>query len=112
MNGIRVSRICARNTSRLAFDGSGYVTRGAYVQNGKKCYNYSICVFPNGKIYHCDLNASYNIGSRYFIREFLKSDVVIQRLLNDAKEHRYGTGTTRTLSDLIRLNADLRSLSA
>ena len=70
-------------------------------------YNYSICTFPNGKQYHCDLNASYNIGARYFIRELLKSDSVMKRLPSQTKDSDYGTGTTRTLSTLIRLNADL-----
>ena len=106
---IRISRICAWNTSKLAFDGSGKVERGTYVQNGVEKYNYSICTFPNGKQYHCDLNASYNIGARYFIRELLKSDSVMRRLPSQTKDSDYGTGTTRTLSTLIRLNADLCS---
>lgn len=105
--GMRISRICAWNTSKLAFDGSGKVERGVYVQNGVEKYNYSICTFPNGKQYHCDLNASYNIGARYFIRELLKSDSVMRRLPSQTKDSDYGTGTTRTLSTLIRLNADL-----
>lgn len=105
--GMRISRICAWNTSRLAFDGSGKVERGTYIQNGVEKYNYSICTFPNGKQYHCDLNASYNIGARYFIRELLKSDSVMRRLPSQTKDSDYGTGTTRTLSTLIRLNADL-----
>lgn len=105
--GMRISRICAWNTSKLAFDGSGKVERGTYVQNGVEKYNYSICTFSNGKQYHCDLNASYNIGARYFIRELLKSDSVMRRLPSQTKDSDYGTGTTRTLSTLIRLNADL-----
>ena len=105
--GIRISHICAWNTSKLAFDGSGKVERGTYIQNGVEKYNYSICTFPSGKQYHCDLNASYNIGARYFIRELLKSDSVMRRLPSQTKESDYGTGTTRTLSTLIRLNADL-----
>ena len=105
--GMRISRICAWNTSKLAFDGSGKVERGTYIQNGVEKYNYSICTFPNGKQYHCDLNASYNIGARYFIRELLKSDSVMRRLPSQTKDSDYGTGTTRTLSTLIRLNADL-----
>ena len=109
-NNIRISRICAWGTSRLAFDGSGRVKRGEFEQNGKTIYNYSICVFPNGKTYNCDLNASYNIGARYFVRELLKSELVTARLPQDAKDHPYGTGTTRTLSMLIKLNADLNSL--
>ena len=105
--GIRISHICAWNTSKLAFDGSGKAERGTYVQNGVEKYNYSICTFTNGKQYHCDLNASYNIGARYFIRELLKSDSVMRRLPSQTKDSDYGTGTTRTLSTLIRLNADL-----
>ena len=105
--GIRISRICAWNTSRLAFDGSGKVERGTYIQNEQTKYNYSICTFQNGKQYHCDLNASYNIGARYFVRELLKSNLVTSRLPIETKDFQYGTGSTRTLSTLIKLNADL-----
>lgn len=62
--GIRVSHVCAWNTSKLAFDGSGRVERDKS--------NYSLCTFTTGKRYNCDLSASYNIGSRYFIRELIK----------------------------------------
>ncbi len=109
--GIRISRICAWNTSKLAYDGSGKVERGSYIQNGETKYNYSICTFQNGKQYHCDLNASYNIGARYFIRELIKSDSVMRRLPSQTKDSDYGTGSTRTLSTLIRLNADLNGIS-
>lgn len=68
-NGIRVSRICAWGTSRLAYDGSGEVIRGK--DGGFDTYE--LCKFSNGKIYNCDLSASYNIGARYFIRELEKS---------------------------------------
>lgn len=104
---MRISRICAWNTSKLAYDGSGKVERGTYIQNDVKKYNYSICTFQNGKQYHCDLNASYNIGARYFIRELLKSKSVTRRLPIEANELQYGTGSTRTLSTLIKLNAEL-----
>ena len=110
--GMRISRICAWNTSKLAYDGSGKVKRGKYLQNGVEKYNYSICTFQNGKQYNCDLNATYNIGARYFIRELLKSDSVMRRLPNQTKDFDYGTGTTRTLSTLIRLNADLCDVDA
>lgn len=110
--GIRISRICAWNTSKLAYDGSGKVERGIYIQNGIEKYNYSICTFQNGKQYHCDLNATYNIGARYFIRELLKSDSVMRRLPSQTKDSDYGTGSTRTLSTLIRLNADLCGVAA
>lgn len=67
-NGIRVSRICACGTSKLAYDGSGKVLRGKDAELG----TYELCKFSNGKIYNCDLSASYNIGARYFIREVQK----------------------------------------
>ena len=73
---MRVSRICAWGTSKLAFDGSGYVLRG----RNADLPTYELCKFSNGKIYNCDLSASYNIGARYFIREILKSSTV--RLLH------------------------------
>ena len=68
---MHISHICAWNTSRLAFDGSGRVKRGK--ESEKANGNYSLCEFSTGKVYNCDLNASYNIGARYFIREILKS---------------------------------------
>ena len=68
-NNIRISRICAWNTSKLAYDGSGEVLRGK--EGGLS--NNKLCKFSNGKIYNCDLSASYNIGARYFIREMEKT---------------------------------------
>lgn len=67
-NGMRISRVCAWETSRLAFAGSGRIQRG--VDAGLA--SYSVCRFQTGKIYNCDLNASYNIGARYFLREYKK----------------------------------------
>ena len=63
-DGMRISRVCAWGTSKLAFDGSGKVTRDKH--------NHSICTFTNGKQYNCDLSASYNIGARFFLREWKK----------------------------------------
>ena len=34
--------------------------------------NRALAVFRSGKQYNADLNASYNIGARYFIREITK----------------------------------------
>ena len=107
LRGIRISTVCAWGTSRLAFDGSGIVERGKYMQNGKEQYNYSICVFPTGKQYHCDLNASYNIGARFWIREILKSLPETVRLEVEAKVPQLTKRTTCVLSDLISLNAEL-----
>ena len=98
--GIRVTHVCAWNTSRLAYDGSGEVERG--VNN-----NYSICRFSTGKIYNCDLNASYNIGARYFIREILKTLPETVRLGIPAKVPECTRRSTCTLSTLRNLNAVL-----
>lgn len=72
-NGIRFSRVNARNTSKLAYDGSGLVNRHK---------NQSVCTFKTGKIYNCDLSASYNIGARYFLRELELDIPVSQRTLS------------------------------
>lgn len=101
--GIRFSRICARNTSRLAFDGSGKVLRGSEADLD----SYSLCMFQTGKIYNCDLNASYNIGARYFIRELLKPFSEKEKLPVLAKVPECGKRSTCTLASLIRLYAVL-----
>ena len=67
--GMRISRVCAWNTSGLAFDGSGTVIRG----KSAGFATYSLCRFPNGKVYNCDLSAALNIGARYFLREYAKT---------------------------------------
>ncbi|MBO6257907.1 MAG: transposase [Succinivibrio sp.] len=97
--GMRIRRICAWNTSALAFDGSGKVKRDED--------NYSMCTFATGKRYHCDLSASYNIGARYFIREILKSLPAKARLGIEAKVPQCTKRTTCTLSTLFSLNAEL-----
>lgn len=108
--GIRISRVCAWGTSRLAFDGSGRVSRGEYTaSDGTVRYNYSICTFTTGKQYHCDLNASYNIGARYFVREISKSMPATAWQELSAKVPRALKRSTCTLSTLINLNAVLAS---
>ncbi len=97
----RVSRVCAWNTSRLAFDGSGAVTRDEK--------NHSLCTFQNGKRYHCDLSASYNIGARYFVREIFKSLLATTRQRIAAKVPECAHRSTCTLSSLFRLHAELGS---
>ena len=98
--GIRIARICAYNTSKLAFDGSGQVTRDSN--------NYSICKFSNGKIYNCDLSASYNIGARYLIKEIQKtiSEKKWLRLL--AKVPTASKRSTCTLSSLLQIRSILK----
>lgn len=105
---MRISHICAWGTSKLAFDGSGYVQRGR--DGGFNTYE--LCRFPNNKVYNCDLSASYNIGARYFIREILKSLDVNSRLDIEAKVPQCSKRSTCTFSTLISLNAELMSLAA
>jgi len=77
-----------------AFDGSGKLER-----NSKK----DIAKFSNGKLYHCDLSASYNIGSRYFTRAILKPLSEKIRLQYEAKVPNIANRTSHTLSTLISL---------
>ena len=39
--------------------------RGRSVSKGTP---YDVCVFTTGKMYNCDLSASYNIGARYLMQ--------------------------------------------
>lgn len=102
---MRISRINAWGTSRLAFDGSGRILRGS--ESSKTNGNYSLCEFQTGKVYNCDLNASYNIGSRYFVREILKSLPVTEGQRIRAKVPGCAKRSTCTLSTLISLDAEL-----
>ena len=102
--GMRVSRICAWNTSRLAYDGSGAVTRDRE--------NHSLCTFQTGKRYNCDLSASYNIGARYFIRELLKPLPVTERSLLEAKVPPVKRRTSCVYADLRELHLQMEILKA
>lgn len=106
--GMRVSHICAWGTSKYAYDGSGRVLRG----KAGGFNTYELCKFQNGKIYNCDLSASYNIGARYFIREILKSLDESSRLAIEAKVPQSAKRSTCTFSTLISFNAELRALVA
>lgn len=105
-NGIRMSTINAWGTSRLAFDGSGRVLRG---RDSEKCKSYSECEFQNGKLYNCDLNAAYNIGSRYFVREILKTLPVKVRQHAEVNILGCAKRSTCTLATLISLNGVLQT---
>ncbi|MFZ4800229.1 MAG: RNA-guided endonuclease TnpB family protein, partial [Bacteroidia bacterium] len=59
-NGMRYSKVNPCNTSKLAFDGTGVAARPG---KGK------LLTFTTGKVYSADLNAAYNIGARWFVRE-------------------------------------------
>ena len=101
---MRISRICAWNTSRLAYDGSGAVTRD--------WENHSLCTFQTGKRYNCDLSASYNIGARYFIRELLKPLPVTERSLLEAKVPPVKRRTSCVYADLRKLHSEMELLKA
>ena len=107
--GLRVSRVSAKNTSRLAYDGSGMVSRGEIdptkLYKNKPSKNYSICKFTTGKVYNADLSASYNIGARYFIREIIKPLSEKTRLQLEAKVPLLAARNQHTLSTLISLKA-------
>ena len=101
---MRIFRICAWNTSRLAYDGSGAVTRD--------WEDYSLCTFQTGKRYNCDLSASYNIGARYFIRELLKPLPVTERSLLEAKVPSVKRRTSCVYADLKELHLQMEILKA
>jgi len=103
--GMHVSTVCAWGTSRLAYDGSGWVKRGK--ESDKTNGSYSVCEFQSGKVYNCDLNASYNIGARYFIREILKSLPAKEERSVLAKVPDCTRRSTCTLSSLISLDSVL-----
>lgn len=102
--GIRISRVCARNTSRYAYDGSGPVLRDPG--------NHRLCVFQTGKQYNCDLSAAYNIGARYFIREHLKTLPETERSLLEAKVPAVKRRTSCVYADLRTLSKELGNLTA
>ena len=107
--GLRIARVNARYTSRLAFDGSGWSKRGREIAPE---IPYALMEFPNGKTYNADLNASYNIGARYFIRHILKTVTVTQRLVLEAKVPQVARRSTCTLSDLINLRSEFVALAS
>ena len=108
--GIRISTVCAWNTSRLAFDGSGRVLRGR--ESERTGGNHSLCEFKSGKVYNCDLNASYNIGARYYVREIIKSLPATAGQRLEAKVPSAAKRSTCTLSTLISLHAVLAAAAA
>lgn len=107
--GLRIARVNARNTSRLAFDGSGWSKRGREI---KPETPYALMEFPTGKTYNADLNASYNIGARFFIRHLLKTVTATQRLALEAKVPQVAKRSTCTLSDLINLRSEIDALTS
>lgn len=92
--GMRISRVLARGTSMYAYDGTGKVTRST---------RKDLCEFSDGKKYHADLNASYNIGARFFIRAVIKPLSEKRKLALGAKVPEVLVRTEQTLSTLLKL---------
>ena len=92
--GMRISRVNPRNTSKYAFDGSGEVKRSP---------RGDVAIFTNGKQYHADLSASYNIGARYFIRAIQKSISEKEWSALSANVPTLTTRTKQTLASFITL---------
>ena len=98
--GIRIARVCAWKTSRLAYDGSGEVERDPD--------NHSLCTFTNKKRYNCDLSASYNIGARYFIRELTKPMPATAWSVLEAEVPAVRRRSSCVYADLVKLSAVMR----
>jgi IS605 OrfB family transposase len=58
--GGKTITVIAAYTSKLAYDGSGKLKRDAK--------NYALATFSSGKRYNCDLNGSYNIAARGWLK--------------------------------------------
>ncbi len=99
--GIRVRTIHAWGTSRYAFDGSGRLQRHADQAE--------LCTFATGKQYHSDLNASYNIGARYYLNALQKT---IPAKAWSAVEAKVPSLTARTQRTLAVYRSVLAVLSA
>jgi len=97
--GIKTEYVCAWNTSRYAFDGSGTVKRDKD--------NPSICTFRTGKIYNCDLSASYNIAARYFIRKIYNTLTEESRRSIAAKVPECVHRASSTLNTLLLMHSAL-----
>ena len=72
--GGKVATVYARGTSSYAYDGSGKVRR--------QSWNRALTVFANGRHYNADLNASYNIGARWWVQEWRKVSAAAKRAVD------------------------------
>ena len=70
--------------------------------------NHSLCTFTSGKRYNCDLSASYNIGARYYIREFKKNMPVTAWSVLEAEVPAVRRRSSCVYADLVRLHAVMR----
>jgi len=123
----RISRVNLANARQLAFDGSGKVDQiltnppeivKVKVRNKKTgraelvkrhLFNPNICKFQTGKEYSTDLNAAYNIGARYFVREIYKTLKPRQQRNICALVPECEKRSTVTLNSLRRMSQMLKS---
>ena len=97
--GGRVFTVYPRATSSYAYDGSGRLRRDSS--------RYELATFASGKRYNADLNASDNIGARYWVHQH---DLNQRKGRNDpapdlGKSSRSGPRTPVTLSTLRKIHA-------
>jgi hypothetical protein len=71
------------------------------------CGNHALATFQNGKQYNCDLSASYNIGARYLIREYLKTSSETERSQLRAKVPECEKRTSCTYATLVQMTSAL-----
>ena len=123
----RISRVNLANTKALAFDGSGKVdsiptdppeyikvkvwnkkTKTAEIVK-RHLNSANICRFQTGKEYAIDLNAAYNIGARFFVREIYKTLKSRQQRNVSALVPECEKRSTVTLNSLRRMGQVLKS---
>jgi IS605 OrfB family transposase len=75
--GGKTITVIAAYTSKLAFDGSGFVKRDKS--------NYANATFSNSKRYNCDLNGSYNIAARGWLKLVSRKDYEIRPSKNSGR---------------------------
>jgi IS605 OrfB family transposase len=90
--GMRFSLVNPKNTSKLAFDGSGEASRPL---PGK------LLAFRSGKLYNADLNAAYNIAARWVVRTLFSRLSKKQQEELRAKAPEFVPGPCTTLSTLV-----------
>ncbi|NTJ98368.1 hypothetical protein HQ633_12145 [Enterococcus faecium] len=86
----------------------GFTAQADYVSNSitgevSRSGRKDLCEFSKGKKYHADLNASYNISTRFFIRAATKHLSEKRRLALGAKVPEVLVKTEQTLSTLYKL---------
>ena len=111
--GKQMSTIGGYNSMYLAFDGSGKGNRTN--GDGIKNKQGKFLEFTTGKKYNIYLNASYNIGARYFLREKAREDKKkLEKKINKKLETNsdidkqaeviFGKTSDRTLNTLLQYN--------